>query len=88
MCEVNDSTLPRSYIEIQSDFLFIVLLTCLARFASGLAAYRAQRWDEVESLFELCGNDGPAAVFLERTRLLRAEPPHAKLHGVWHLETK
>jgi len=60
----------------------------LARFAEGLAAYRAQRWEEAESLFALCGDDAPSAVFLERTRLLRADPPRADWDGVWHLKEK
>ena len=59
-----------------------------AQFEASLAHYRAQRWDEAHAGFERCGADGPAKVFLERIRRLRAEPPGADWDGAWTLDTK
>jgi class 3 adenylate cyclase len=61
-------------------------------FASGLAAYRRQDWDEAQTHFESClrttVEDGPTHLFLERIALLRSTPPPADWNGIWHLSEK
>ena len=63
-----------------------------ARFATGLAAYREQDWEEAKSAFEACraihAEDGPAKVFLERVSYLRENPPEGDWDGVWRLDKK
>jgi class 3 adenylate cyclase len=62
------------------------------RYARGLAAYRARRWDEASDVFkaalEAVPGDGPARTLLERAESLRAAPPPADWDGSWHLEDK
>jgi len=64
----------------------------LDAFASGLAAYRARRWDEAEACFAQVlrdhPGDGPALLHLERCRILRASPPHENWDGVTVMDTK
>jgi adenylate cyclase len=61
------------------------------RFAEGLDAYRQQDWEAAEAQFQACRrlvpDDGPAAVYLERIDLLRANPP-PDWDGVWRLTGK
>jgi adenylate cyclase len=63
-----------------------------ARFAEGLAAYRAQRWDEARRAFEAAlaaiPGDGPSMTFIKRIDRLRAAPPGDDWDGAWHLERK
>ncbi|HTM21675.1 MAG TPA: adenylate/guanylate cyclase domain-containing protein [Kofleriaceae bacterium] len=63
----------------------------LDRFGAALAAYRAGTWDQAETGFarflEVHADDGPAAVLLERTRVLRRTPPEA-WDGVYAQATK
>jgi adenylate cyclase len=62
------------------------------RFASGLAAYRRQNWDEAKTRFESCldsdKDDGPTELFLKRIAILRRTPPAADWNGIWHLVEK
>ena len=61
-------------------------------FEVGLGAYRAQNWDGAERAFGECltidGEDGPAQVFLARTKQLRTQPPPSDWDGVWRLSNK
>jgi len=61
-------------------------------FASGLAAYRRQNWDEAQTCFDSCllgaVEDGPSLLFVERIRKLRSIPPPADWDGVWHFLEK
>ena len=61
-------------------------------FASGLAAYRQQNWDEAQTCFDSCllgaVEDGPSLLFVERIRQLRGTPPPADWDGVWHFSEK
>ncbi len=63
----------------------------LDRFGAALAAYRAGVWEEAEKGFaaflEVHREDGPAKVLLERTRVLRRQPP-AGWDGVYAQATK
>jgi adenylate cyclase len=61
-------------------------------FASGLAAYRQQNWDEAQTCFDSCllgaVEDGPSLLFVERIRQLRSTPPPADWDGVWRFLEK
>jgi adenylate cyclase len=62
------------------------------RFAEGLAAYRARRWDEARRAFEAAlkavPGDGPSLTFIKRLDLFAAAPPADDWDGAWHLERK
>jgi class 3 adenylate cyclase len=63
-----------------------------ARFAEGLAAYRAQHWEEARRAFEAAlqavPDDGPSMTFITRIDKLVAAPPGKGWDGAWHLERK
>jgi class 3 adenylate cyclase len=63
-----------------------------ARFAEGLAAYRARRWEEARRAFEAAllaiPDDGPSMTFIKRVDRLVAAPPGEGWDGSWHLERK
>ena len=63
-----------------------------ARFSEGLAAYRAQRWEEGRRAFEAAllaiPDDGPSMTFIKRIDKLVAAPPGKGWDGAWHLERK
>jgi adenylate cyclase len=63
-----------------------------ARFAEGLAAYRAQRWEEARRAFEAAlqaiPDDGPSMTFIKRIDTLVTSPPGEGWDGSWHLERK
>jgi adenylate cyclase len=62
------------------------------RFAEGLTAYRAQRFDESRDAFEKAlkavPDDGPSTAFLKRLGRFAANPPGPDWDGAWHLEQK
>jgi len=66
-------------------------LAC-ARYAAGLAAYRARRWDEARAAFaaaiEAAPNDGPSIALLARVDDLRRDPPAENWDGSWRMESK
>ncbi|RJR39792.1 MAG: adenylate/guanylate cyclase domain-containing protein [Deltaproteobacteria bacterium] len=57
------------------------------RFGEALEAYRSQEWDRSESALkgclELCPEDGPSRLFLDRVRQLRVRPGSEQWDGVW-----
>jgi class 3 adenylate cyclase len=63
-----------------------------ARYADGLLAYRAQRWDEACAAFhavlEAVPTDGPSATLLGRIDHLQQHPPSDDWDGAWRLENK
>jgi class 3 adenylate cyclase len=66
-------------------------LAC-ARYAAGLAAYRARRWDEARAAFaaaiEASPDDGPSIALLARVADLRRDPPPENWDGSWRMESK
>jgi adenylate cyclase len=62
------------------------------RFAEGLSAYRAHRWDEARRAFEAAlkafPDDGPSLTFIQRIDRFAAVPPADGWDGAWHLERK
>ena len=62
------------------------------RYAAGLAAYRAQRWDEARAAFaaalEALPDDGPSIALLARIASLKQNPPPGNWDGSWRIEYK
>ncbi|WP_370691729.1 adenylate/guanylate cyclase domain-containing protein, partial [Bradyrhizobium sp.] len=87
-------SLPQAVFEIMGlkGELTPAQLELRARFAEGLAAYRAQRWDEARRSFEAAlvamPGDGPSMTFIKRIEKLAAAPPGERWDGAWHLERK
>jgi adenylate cyclase len=63
-----------------------------ARFAEGLAAYRARRWDDARLAFaaalDAAPGDGPSKSFIERLEGFKTSPPDDNWDGSWHLDKK
>ena len=63
-----------------------------ARYAEGLAAYRARRWDEARRAFqaalEAVPGDGPSMAMAQRVENFQANPPPADWDGSWRLDQK
>lgn len=63
-----------------------------ARFAEGLAAYRARRWDAARDGFAAAlaaiPGDGPSKVFLKRLDDFSSSPPLEDWDGSWQLSQK
>jgi class 3 adenylate cyclase len=87
-------THPEAVFEIMGlkDGLTAAQLGLRARFAEGLAAYRAQRWEDARRAFEAAllaiPGDGPSMAFIKRIDRLVATPPGEGWDGAWHLERK
>lgn len=64
----------------------------LGEYAAGLAAYRAQQWEDAIARFEavrkLEPEDGPAKVLLNRSRHYVIDPPGDDWNGVFEAKTK
>jgi class 3 adenylate cyclase len=62
------------------------------RYADGLLAYRAQRWEQARAAFravlEAVPTDGPSTTLLSRIDHLQEHPPSADWDGAWRLENK
>jgi adenylate cyclase len=67
-------------------------LVLQARYAEGLAAYRARRWDDARQAFqaalEAVPGDGPSKAMTERVENFQANPPPADWDGAWRLDQK
>ena len=67
-------------------------LALLARYAEGLAAYRARRWDEARRAFqaalEAVPGDGPSMAMAQRVENFQSNPPPADWDGSWRLDQK
>jgi class 3 adenylate cyclase len=87
-------TRPQAVFEIMGlkGELTAAQIELRARFAEGLAAYRAQRWDEARRAFEAAlaasPDDGPSMTFIKRIETLAVSPPRDGWDGAWHLERK
>ena len=62
------------------------------RYAEGLAAYRARRWDDARRAFsaalEAVPGDGPSMALAQRVENFQANPPPADWDGAWRLDQK
>ena len=87
-------TRPQAVFEVMGlkGELTAAQLELRARYAEGLGAYRAQRWEEASRAFEAAllamPGDGPSTAFIKRIKTLMAEPPGNGWDGSWHLEQK
>ncbi len=87
-------TQPRAVYEImaQKAELTPAQAELRDRFAEGLAAYRAQRWDDARGAFEAAlkavPGDGPSLTFIKRLEYFASAPPGDGWDGAWHLERK
>jgi adenylate cyclase len=67
-------------------------LELLARYAEGLAAYRARRWDDARRAFqaalEAVPGDGPSRAMAQRVETFQANPPADDWDGAWRLDQK
>jgi adenylate cyclase len=67
-------------------------LVLQTRYADGLAAYRARRWDDARRSFraalEAVPGDGPSKAMAERVENFSANPPPADWDGAWRLDQK
>jgi adenylate cyclase len=87
-------THPEAVFEImgRKDELDETLLRVQERYAEGLAAYRARRWDDAREAFsaalEAAPGDGPSMALIERIDGFRINPPPADWNGAWHLDQK
>ncbi|SFI68025.1 adenylate/guanylate cyclase domain-containing protein [Bradyrhizobium sp. Gha] len=63
-----------------------------ARYAEGLAAYRARRFDDARTAFnaalESIPGDGPSRAMLARTAQFETSPPAADWDGAWRMDSK
>ena len=68
------------------------LLVLRERYAEGLAAYRARRWEEACQAFraalEAVPGDGPSLALSRRVEDFQANPPPADWDGAWRLDQK
>ena len=87
-------TRPQAVFEIMAlkGELTAAQIELRSHFSEGLAAYRAQRWDEARRAFEAAlvasPGDGPSIAFIKRIERLAAAPPGEGWDGAWHLERK
>jgi class 3 adenylate cyclase len=87
-------THPQAVFEImgRKGELPAAQLELRARFSEGLAAYRAQRWEDARRAFEAAllavPDDGPSTTLIKRIDKLKAAPPGDSWDGSWHLERK
>jgi adenylate cyclase len=87
-------TQPQKVFEImgRKDELTAAQIELRARFTEGLAAYRAQHWEEARRCFEAAvlavPGDGPSMTFIQRIEKLASAPPGENWDGSWQLERK
>jgi len=62
------------------------------RYAEGLAAYRARRWDQARRAFnaalEAAPGDEPSKILIKRVNEFEANPPAQDWDGAWHFDHK
>jgi hypothetical protein len=62
------------------------------RYAEGLAAYRARRWDQARRAFnaalEAVPGDEPSKILIKRVNDFEANPPPQDWDGAWHFDHK
>ena len=92
---VKGKTQPVSVYEIldwHTDESFPKMAAVLHAFSFGLQAYRAAKFDEALHAFEdalgLHPGDAAAKMYVERCKVLRADPPGDEWDGVWVMKSK
>ena len=91
---VTGQSQPQTVYEVmdRKDALSPQQTLACARYAEGLAVYRARRWDEAHTAFaaalEAAPADGPSIALLARVADLKLNPPPENWDGSWRLEYK
>lgn len=91
---VTGQSQPQTVYEImgRKDALSSQQTLACARYAAGLTAYRARRWDEARAAFaaalEAAPGDGPSIALLARVATFNQTPPPENWDGSWHMEYK
>jgi adenylate cyclase len=91
---VTGQTQPQTVYEImgRKDALTPQQKLACERYAAGLSAYRARRWDEAHAAFtaaiEAAPGDAPSMALLARVALLKQNTPPANWDGSWRIESK
>jgi adenylate cyclase len=91
---VTGQSQPQTVYEIMGgkDALSSQQTLACARYATGLTAYRARRWDEARAAFaaalEAAPSDGPSIALLARVANFNQNPPPENWDGSWHMEYK
>lgn len=71
---------------------FPALRDVLGHFEDGMIAYRGARWDDAMMRFEKCltlnPGDGLSRTYVDRCRLMQANPPQGDWDGVWVMKDK
>src|SRR5215468_1392137 len=64
----------------------------MTKYAEGLAAYRARRWEDARAAFnaalEAAPGDGPSQALAARIDILRQNPPPPDWDGSWQMDSK
>jgi len=87
-------TRPQTVFEIMAGKGRLTPQEALLRekYAEGLLAYRARRWEEARKAFgaalEAVPNDGPSLTLIARIESFAQNPPSADWDGAWQLEHK
>jgi adenylate cyclase len=91
---VAGQSVPQAIFEVMSKAhgLSVPQESLRAHYAEGLAAYRAQRFDDARTAFnaalESVPGDGPSRTMLARIAQFEASPPAADWDGAWRMESK
>jgi adenylate cyclase len=87
-------THPQTIFEImgRKSAMTDAQLELRSRFAEGLAAYRASRWEDARVAFtaalQAFPGDPPSMTFLQRIEQFAVTPPEQNWDGTWHLDQK
>ena len=91
---VAGQSVPQAIFEVMSKAhgLSVPQESLRTRYAEGLAAYRARRFDEARAAFnaalEAVPGDGPSRTLLARIAQFEVSPPDEGWDGAWRLEQK
>jgi adenylate cyclase len=91
---VAGQSVPQAIFEVMSKThgLSVPQESLRAHYAEGLAAYRAQRFDDARTAFnaalEAVPGDGPSRTLLARIAQFEASPPATDWDGAWRLDGK
>lgn len=91
---VAGQSLPQTIFEVMGKArgLSVPQASLRSHYAEGLAAYRAQRFDDARTAFnaalEAVPGDGPSRTLLARIAQFETDPPDQGWDGAWRLERK
>ncbi|WFU20961.1 adenylate/guanylate cyclase domain-containing protein [Bradyrhizobium sp. CB1717] len=91
---VAGQSVPQAIFEVMSKAhgLSVPQESLRTRYGEGLAAYRAQRFDDARAAFnaalEAVPGDGPSRALLARIAQFESNPPGEEWDGAWRLEQK